>query len=52
LARAERRLEPIARLSMIRILSKNPREDLRGFLDATLLEAEGAERDGHKRVVT
>src|SRR2546425_325855 len=36
---------------MIRILSQNPGEDLRGLLDAALLEAEHAEGDRRERVV-
>src|SRR5207245_2968452 len=36
---------------MIRILSQNPGEDLRGLLDAALLEAERAEGDRRERIV-
>src|SRR6266849_7939373 len=36
---------------MIRVLSQNPGEYLRGFLDAALLEAESAEGDRRERVV-
>src|SRR5215813_13394399 len=52
LTRAEGSLEPLARLSMIRILAKDTGEDLGGLLDASLLEAERAEAHRRERLVT